>query len=93
MVKDYEDIILVRMYDKKLFGMNYKSTEKVAGMIKWRDIQQKYRVKKSFSNVISHLISKGFIEDHGKRGDVASLTKLGIFYVEGLQEDYKLSLP
>lgn len=47
-MKEFEDVVLVRMYDKELFSMNYKSIEKVASMVKWQDIQHKYQVKKSF---------------------------------------------
>lgn len=91
-MKEFEDAVLIRMYDKELFSMNYKSIEKVAGMIKWQDIQQEYQVKKSFKKVTGHLISRMLIDDHGKRGKVASLSKFGRDYVEGLPDDYKLSL-
>ena len=91
-MKEFEDAILIRRYNKELPGMNYKSTEKVASIVKWQEIQQEYQVKKSFNKVIRNLISKMFIDDHGKRGEVASLSKIGTQYVRELQDNYKLSL-
>jgi len=38
-------------------------------------------VNKSFDNVIRHLANKGYVDFHGKSGDVASLSRLGVSYV------------
>lgn len=89
MLKDYEDEILIRMFDKGLIGMDYTSIERIASKIKWSDITSKYRVKKSFQSVIRELVSKLAITDHGKSGKVASLTKLGVDYVHGLKNTRK----
>ncbi len=87
LLKEYEDEVLVRMFDKGLIGMDYTSTEMIVSKIKWHDIANKYRVKKSFQSVIRELASKLVITDHGKSGKVASLTKLGVDYVHGLKKE------
>lgn len=86
MLKDYEDEILIRMFDKGLIGMDYTSIERVASKIKWSDIASRYKVKKSFQSVIRELLSKLLVTDHGKSGRVASLTKLGVGYVHELKK-------
>ena len=86
MLKDYEDEVLIRMFDKGIIGMDYTSVERIASKIKWSDITSEYRVKKSFQSVIRELVSKLVITDHGKSGKVASLTKLGVDYVHGLKK-------
>jgi len=86
MLKPYEEEILVRMLEKEIIGMNYTSTERVASKIKWIEIANKFRVKKSFQSVIREMINKELITDHGKSGKVASLTKAGVdlaFYLKG----------
>ena len=63
--------------------MKYKAVQKIKRMIGWREIAQKYNVKPSFNKVIRHLMNKGYVDLHGKSGDVASLSKLGVEYVLG----------
>lgn len=87
MLKDYEEDILTRMFDKGAIGMDYTSVERIASKIKWTDIASKYRVKKSFQSVIREMISKLVVTDHGKSGKVASLTKLGVDYVHELKRE------
>jgi len=85
MLKPYEEEILIRMLEKEIIGMNYTSTERVASKIKWTEIVNKFRVKKSFQSVIRELINRQLITDHGKSGKVASLTKIGVdlaFYLK-----------
>lgn len=83
-LEPYEEEVLFAMFDSGLIGpKDYKSVEKVCSIIKWSQIAQKYKVKKKCSNVLRHLSSKGYINFHGKAGDVASLTKLGVDYVIG----------
>ena len=79
----YEEDVLFAMFDSGLIAQDYKSIEKVCSMIKWSQIAQKYKVKKKCSKVLRHLFSKGYIDFHGKAGDVASLTKLGVDYILG----------
>lgn len=86
MLKDYEDEVLIRMFDKGIIGMDYTSVERVASKIKWSDIASKYRTKKTFQSVIRELVSKLLVTDHGKSGKVASLTKLGVVYVHELKK-------
>lgn len=82
----HEEEILEAMYDNRLIGNNYTSIQKVSSLIKWSDISNKNKIKKSFSTVLRHLANKGYIDTHGKSGNVASLTKLGVAYVRGKQE-------
>ena len=65
--------------------MGYKSIQRIQGMIHWYEIAQKYGVKRGFNKVMRHLTSKGYIDPHGKGGDVASLSKIGVEYVKGLK--------
>ena len=84
MLKDYEEETLFRLFDNGIIGeKGYCSVQKAASIIKWRDIAQKYRVKKSFLNVLWNLRSKGYVDFHGKGGDVVSLSRLGVAYVLG----------
>ena len=84
MLKDYEEETLFRLFDNGIIGeKGYCSVQKAASIIKWRDISQKYRVKKSFLNVLWNLRSKGYVDFHGKGGDVVSLSRLGVAYVLG----------
>lgn len=84
MLKDYEEEVILRMFDEELIMMNYKATERVASKIKWSEIAQKFRVKKSFQSVIRELVNKGLVTDHGKSGNVASLTQFGVSYVRSM---------
>jgi len=81
-LKDYEDEVLLRMYDHDIIGHgSYTSIQKIAGVIKWQDLAREYRVKKGFSRVIRRLIRLGLVFDWGKSGRVASLTDQGVYYV------------
>jgi hypothetical protein len=72
------------MYDHGIIGpANYKAVERVCAIIQWSLIARKYGVKKKCKTVLKHLASKGYVDLHGKAGNVASLTKLGVDYVLG----------
>ena len=83
MLKDYEEQILFFLFDNGIIEMHYCSIQKAASLIKWQDICQKYKVKKKFPNVLFHLKAKGYVDFHGKSGDVVSLSRLGVAYVRG----------
>lgn len=83
MLKDYQEELLFRMFDNRIIAMNYCAVEKVASIIKWQGIAKRYRLKKSFQNVLRNLHSKGYVDFHGKSGDVVSLSRLGADYVMG----------
>ena len=84
MLKDYEEVVLFSLFDNGIIGeKGYCSIQKAASIIKWRDIAQKYRVKKSFPNILWNLRKKGYVDFHGKSGDVVSLSRLGVAYVLG----------
>ena len=82
-LEKYEEEVLLGLYDNGLIGNSYKSIQKVCSIIKWFKIAQKYKVKKSCKNLLRHLKSKGYVDFHGKAGNIASLTKLGVDYVIG----------
>ena len=79
----YEEEVLFSMYDNQIIRMNYTSVQKVASKIRWHEIASKHRIRKSFQSVVRHLHSKGYIDDNGKSGNVASLSQLGVDYVVG----------
>jgi len=84
-LEPFEEEVLRRMYDNDIIGWNYKSIEKIAKIIKWKDLAKQYKVKSKFKTTIRNLVKKGYLSDHGKNYRVASLTKLGIAYIEGKQ--------
>lgn len=83
MLKDYQEEVLFRMFNDKIIATDYCAIEKVASIIKWQDIAKKYKVRKSFPKVLRKLHSKGYVDFHGKSGDVASLSRIGVGYVMG----------
>ena len=86
MLRDFEEEILLRLYDNGLIAMKYCSTQKAADIIKWQEISKKYVIKKGFSSVLRKLASKGYVDFHGKSGDVVSLSRLGVYYVKGKRQ-------
>jgi hypothetical protein len=84
-LEDYEMEILFRLYDEGIIMHQYFAIEKVRVRIRWLEIVQKYRVKKSFSNVIRKLYNKGYINFGGKSGDVCSLSEFGAAYVREIK--------
>ncbi len=83
-LQDYEEEILMRMYDEGLIGNNYKSQETVRSKIRWTELTQKYKIKKHFTVVMRRLESKQYVSSHGKSGAVYSLTEDGVLYVKGI---------
>lgn len=82
----YEEEILLRMYDARIIGGRYVAIEKLRRIVKWDELQATYNIKKKFERVIRRLHSKGYIDFHGKSGDVASLASLAVTYVLGLKK-------
>lgn len=85
MLEVYEEEVLKAMYDKSYIGTNYKAIEIISSGINWSSIQRKFNVRSSFKKVIRGLMTKGYVTDHGKSARVASLTRLGVSYVRGLE--------
>jgi hypothetical protein len=83
MLESYEEEILFFLFDNGIIEMNYCSIQKAARIIRWQEIARKHKVKKGFSSALRRLSSKGYVDLHGKSGDVISLSRLGIFYVKG----------
>lgn len=44
-LQPYEEEILRRMYDNDIIGWNYKPIEKIAKIIKWRNLATQYKIK------------------------------------------------
>jgi hypothetical protein len=91
-LEEYEEQILIAMYDSEIIAMNYKSIEKVRAKVNWTSLQQEYKIKKSFPSIMKKLENKGYVSSHGKSGLVYSLTDIGVFYVKekgksGKEED------
>ncbi len=87
MLKPYEEEILFRMYDQQIIGHKYTSIQTIKARIKWSEITRKHGVRKKFTNIFHHLIRKGYIDDHGKRGKAGSLSSLGVLYVVGKKQE------
>jgi len=83
MLDEYEEKILFRLYDNGIIGMKYCSIQKAASIIKWNDITREHGVKKSLPSVLWKLRSKGYVDFHGKSGDVVSLSRIGVYYAVG----------
>jgi hypothetical protein len=80
-MKNYEEEVLFRMYDEQIIGYRYKSIQSIFSIVRWNDLVKKYGVREKFPSVFRHLINKGYIDDHGKRGKAGSLSRLGVSYV------------
>jgi hypothetical protein len=89
-LQNYQEEVLFRMYDEQIIGHNYKPIQRIATIIRWENITKQYSVKEKFPSVFRHLIKKGYIDDHGKRGKAGSLSKLGVSYVLGKLAKEKL---
>lgn len=82
-LEPYEEEILFLLYDKEIIETGYEPTNRLRSMVDWTSIRTKYRVRKGFKKIIKKLVKKGYLDDHGKRGEVASLTKTGVRFVLG----------
>lgn len=84
-LKDYEDEVLMRMFDETIIGHDYLPVERVASKINWMEIQHQYTRarKRGFRRVLRHLANKGYVDQQGKSGNTASLSRLGVAYVMG----------
>ncbi|MEP0826693.1 MAG: hypothetical protein HRF40_14545 [Nitrososphaera sp.] len=80
---DYEEEILMRMYDEGIIGMDYRPIQIVRAKINWLELSQRYGLKKGFHSIMRRLENKGYVSSHGKSGDVCSLTQVGVLYVLG----------
>ncbi len=82
-LKDYEEEILRQMYDSQIIGMDYLPIQKVRYKVHWIDLQRKYNLKRGFNSIMRKLATKGYLDSHGKSGDVYSLSQDGVLYVKG----------
>ena len=71
------------MYDEEFIGMNYKPIQTIEKRIGWNRLQTDYKIRKKFSSIMINLKNKGYVDDHGKSGDVYSLNYIGVAYVKG----------
>lgn len=86
-MEPYEEEVILAMYDHQIIRYDYLAVEKIASKIKWREIADKYKIKKSFGKIMRHLANKGYVSDQGKSGAVYSLTDLGVFYATGKSKE------
>ncbi len=86
-MEPHEDEVILAMYDHQIIRYDYLAVEKIASKIKWREIADKYKIKKSFGKIMRHLANKGYVSDQGKSGAVYSLTDLGVFYASGKSKE------
>ena len=86
-LEEFERAVLARMYDAGLIGMNYKNVKTVEQKINWGEMSSRYRVKRGFKKVLRRLTAGMYVSDHGKSGEVASLTHFGADYVRGLSRE------
>jgi len=75
------------MFDNEFMHNNYKPTPTIANRINWTEIQTRYRIYKKFKSVMDKLQKKGYISDHGKSGEVYSLTFSGVAYVRKIYKN------
>ncbi len=86
-MEPYEDEVILAMYDHQIIRYDYLAVEKIASKIKWGEIADKYKIKKSLGKVMRHLANKGYLSDQGKSGAVHSLTDLGVLYASGKSKE------
>ncbi len=91
-LENYEEALLIAMFDSGIIRMDYKPIQTVRSKTHWQEIAERYDVRKSFDRVVRHLANKGYIDLHGKGGDVASLSAIGVTYVwQRLKEERESS--
>ncbi|MGI0079839.1 MAG: hypothetical protein ACRECH_09455 [Nitrososphaerales archaeon] len=79
-----EEIVILRMYNMRIIGMNYRPLKMVAADIQWMKLVEKYNCSKDFEKIIRRLFQYRLASDHGKRGEVAALTPAGKDYAVAL---------
>jgi len=77
-----EEAILSKMLDKGIIGMHYKPIKLLENTLKFKELNPRGNFKK----ILRKLANYGLISDHGKSGEVASLTQDGVKYAESLIE-------
>lgn len=74
----HEIALMLMMYDKGIIGKSgYTGIEKVAGRIRWADIQRAYGIHDSIDSVARRLVKAKLLSDDGKSMAVLYLDKLG----------------
>jgi len=88
-LKDHEKVLLLRMYDKAIIGMGYRSLETVESSIHWSEIQEKFRVKKKFRSVVQHLGNLGILTGKKKSYKITSIDPDFTFSVKANLQEWK----
>jgi hypothetical protein len=81
-LQQFEIEILHRMYHQQIISYAYLPTQTIERRINWTQLRTEYRIKKKFPSIMQRLKNKGYLDDHGKSGNVYSLTFLGVAYVK-----------
>lgn len=89
-MEDYEEAILVRMYEKRIIGKDIKRLEHIQSMVKWNNLREEYRVKKGFKKVLKGLTP--YVAGGKYSWTAASLSKKGVHYVRGMVEEERSKL-
>jgi hypothetical protein len=88
-LKEYENEVLIRMLDKEIINYRYLPTETISHQINWNEIQASFNIKKKFKSIMEKLKNKGYVTDHGKSGEVYSLTFIGLAYAKNKSSNRK----
>lgn len=80
-----EEVLILRMFDMTYIKMNYTDLQKLSGKVQWDDIEKKYGGIGGFHEAVGRLFHFGLAEDHGKSGEVASLSSKGCDYARYLR--------
>ncbi len=76
-LEEYEREVIVRLMEEGYVGRKYAPIERVASVINWNELANRYGVGRGFKSVLRSLKAKGLVTDHGKSLQVVSLTKEG----------------
>ena len=69
--------------------MAYLPLGKIMAKVEWDELGRKYQCPKGFDRAIERLLHHGLAYDHGKSGNVASLTSTGVAYAVSLIKSKK----
>ena len=85
-----EEIVILKLYNMRIIGMNYRPLKMIAADVEWTKLNEKYKCSKNFEKIIRRLFQYRLAWDHGKRGEVASLTPTGKDYAVALIKAEKI---
>jgi hypothetical protein len=54
-LEDYEEELLMRLYDEGIIGMDYRPIQIVRSKVNWLELSGRYKIKKGFPAIIRRL--------------------------------------